>query len=475
MTARSTSNALLLALLAAACSMHASAQSPPGDVARVSLGIAVTPGSTCDAPKGLCITGVRPGGLADRAGAKAGDVLLTIDGATVDDLADLQTALGRAKPGQRTSLSLRRNRETLTVSAEPSPSDDQHASTPAMSEAPVKPALAFTIVEPTDVESLRARVASTDNSIELDHDVLSIVHRDTRDTVVVGGSLQLPMTRIQGTDIWHLLLQRPDWERAFFSYTFASTRATRLESAPMLEFRGARAPVIPRAVELRGRLETRTIRSKQLNEDRAVSIYLPPGRHKELPVLVMVDGSTTERFARVVDQLVANRIIKPIAIIGVHESHAAGSRPGIDRRSEEYVAFIAPDISSRHLRFFIEEVLPSITHDFGLSNRRIDRALFGFSNGAAFVSTVAVRHSDLFAHVLPFSFNLPKIEASRKPAAYHFAAGELEPMFLATTRAAHEQLRATGVSTVLRTYMSGHDPLLWELALSEVLPTIFAE
>jgi enterochelin esterase-like enzyme len=346
------------------------------------------------------------------------------------------------------------------------------ATSPALAQpTPVPP---FEIVQPASFDALRASVADRNDAISLDGDVLTIVHRDARDAVVIGGSLQMPMARAPGTDMWYLLLKRRDWDRSFFSYQFAASRATTLESGEMSEYRGPLAPILKRAATLKGRIVIRKISSKHLNEDRAVSVYLPPVTRRSLPVLFMTDGAVMEKFARVIEPLILGGAIEPIAIVGVHASTAPGTRPGIDGRSQEYVSLVAPDIAARHLQFFIDEVLPSMTSEYRLSERREDRAIFGFSNGAAFVTTVAARHGNLFSHALPFSFNLPKIESAKHDApTYHFAAGELEPYFLAATRNAHEQLSTSGTSSNLHTYMSGHDVLMWQLALCEYLPGIF--
>lgn len=339
---------------------------------------------------------------------------------------------------------------------------------------PISPRLPFEVVHPTNVDALRARMADRSDDVSLEGDILTITHRDTRDVVVLNGSLQNPMTRIAESDIWYLQLKRPDWDRAFFSYIFAEARATTLETAPMLEYRGRNAPALQRAASLTGRILVRTISSKHLNEDRAVSVYLPPRRQQSLPVLFMTDGAFLDRFARVVEPLIVAGRIEPIAIVGVHASTRPGTRPGIDERSQEYVAMVTPQTFVRHLRFFIEEVVPTMTREFQLSSRREDRALFGFSNGAAFASAAVARHPDVFAYALPFSFNLPRIESAKELGpAYFFAAGELEPHFLATTRNAHERLAESGTRSSLRVYMSGHDLMMWQLALSEYLPEIF--
>ena len=56
---------------------------------------------------------------------------------------------------------------------------------------------------------------------------------------------------------------------------------------------------------------------------------------------------------------------------------------------------------------------------------------------------------------------------------FFFAAGELEP-FLIMTRAAEARVRSWGAATSFEVYRSGHDPLLWSVALVDVMPHVFA-
>jgi S1-C subfamily serine protease len=64
-----------------------------------------------DAPNGLRVTSVVPGGPADRAGMRAGDHLLAIDGRRISTSADARRILRRRQPGEWVRLQFqRRNR-----------------------------------------------------------------------------------------------------------------------------------------------------------------------------------------------------------------------------------------------------------------------------------------------------------------------------------------------------------------------------
>jgi enterochelin esterase-like enzyme len=101
--------------------------------------------------------------------------------------------------------------------------------------------------------------------------------------------------------------------------------------------------------------------------------------------------------------------------------------------------------------------------------------LSGVSNGADFALAMAVGRPDLFGAVLPFSAGVPMLKFERKPGLprVYLAAGELEPPFAAVTRQAQALLSASGAEAVFTSYPSGHDFLMWELALVTYIPQVF--
>jgi Do/DeqQ family serine protease len=75
-------------------------QALTGEMAR-SLGL--------EAPRGVVVTEVWPGGPAARAGLAQGDVIVSVDGQEVDDEAGLNYRVGALGPGAETTLIVRRN------------------------------------------------------------------------------------------------------------------------------------------------------------------------------------------------------------------------------------------------------------------------------------------------------------------------------------------------------------------------------
>jgi Do/DeqQ family serine protease len=94
--------------------LGARTQAVTGEIAR-SLGLPL--------PQGALIADVWPGGPADRAGLRQGDVVTTVDGRTIVDAASLNYAVGNHRPGESVRLGVHRNggEQTLTLRAEAPP------------------------------------------------------------------------------------------------------------------------------------------------------------------------------------------------------------------------------------------------------------------------------------------------------------------------------------------------------------------
>ena len=83
-----------------------------------------------DRPEGVLVAEVYPGGPADRAGLKAEDVIISVDGQAVNDQAGLDYRIGGHHPGDQIALQVRHGPRSsaVTVRAEPplaTPSRDE--------------------------------------------------------------------------------------------------------------------------------------------------------------------------------------------------------------------------------------------------------------------------------------------------------------------------------------------------------------
>jgi serine protease Do len=70
-----------------------------------------------DKPQGGLVAEVVPGGPADEAGIKSGDVILEVQGVAVDTLGTLRNAIALMKPGETLSMKIRRNGQDIAVTA----------------------------------------------------------------------------------------------------------------------------------------------------------------------------------------------------------------------------------------------------------------------------------------------------------------------------------------------------------------------
>jgi serine protease DegQ len=62
--------------------------------------------------RGILLSGVLEGGPADRAGAKPGDILISINGQAIRDVRELLSKVAELKPGtEATFTGLRKNKE----------------------------------------------------------------------------------------------------------------------------------------------------------------------------------------------------------------------------------------------------------------------------------------------------------------------------------------------------------------------------
>ncbi len=66
---------------------------------------------------GVPLSGVRPGSPAEKAGVRAGDVIVEFDGVRVQNLTDFTEVLRSKAPGDEVEVAVRRGREVLRLRA----------------------------------------------------------------------------------------------------------------------------------------------------------------------------------------------------------------------------------------------------------------------------------------------------------------------------------------------------------------------
>jgi putative serine protease PepD len=85
---------------------------------RATLGItAQTAASQSGQDTGVAIVDVTPGGAAQKAGLKPGDVITAVNGTVTPDVQDLENQISTLKPGTKVTLTVMHNGSTKTVTA----------------------------------------------------------------------------------------------------------------------------------------------------------------------------------------------------------------------------------------------------------------------------------------------------------------------------------------------------------------------
>jgi serine protease Do len=95
-----------------------------GRVQRGRLGIYIqgvspelAPSFGLDKPRGALVSQIEPGSAADRAGLKAGDIVLKVDGKEVSESADLPRIIGDKQPGSKVALEIWREGKSREIVA----------------------------------------------------------------------------------------------------------------------------------------------------------------------------------------------------------------------------------------------------------------------------------------------------------------------------------------------------------------------
>jgi enterochelin esterase-like enzyme len=299
-------------------------------------------------------------------------------------------------------------------------------------------------------------------------------------------SLQLAMTRLDGSQFWAARRRLADVDRAMLSLFVA--KAERTPDHDIMRFRGANAPAAPLETlpgKLAGKLFDRELNSAALGETRRLSIYLPPGWSKERvwPALFLADNSASI-YAPMVDAMIATGAMAPIVLISAESGAPAvvGIAPtiyGPDLRSAEYLRNrVGGDARfNQHMTFFAEELTRYAIDEFAVSERREDRAVAGFSSGAVFALWAGLLHPQVYSYAIPMSPGMAVLKVDDLNhgvrARFRFAGGLYEPPFIATAQAAEAVLKLGGYDASGLYLSAGHDPDQWKIVMQAALIEIF--
>jgi S1-C subfamily serine protease len=111
--------ALVASQREAALTFHADAQGPAphGDMRSFNASLGTIPdyGGPGPGKKGVLLSGVRPGGAADKAGMKKGDILVRLGPSEIASVEDLMFVLNASKPGETVPATIVRDGKEVKV------------------------------------------------------------------------------------------------------------------------------------------------------------------------------------------------------------------------------------------------------------------------------------------------------------------------------------------------------------------------
>ena len=230
-------------------------------------------------------------------------------------------------------------------------------------------------------------------------DEVFLVHR------VFGLPDRLPLRRLRGTDLWHLVLELPEGSRV--EYQLEVVRGGQRErindplnphlarspmgSSSVCYAAGHQIPdwTVPDPEARPGSLVDMLVPSRALRRDAQVTLYLPARfrRTARYPLLIVHDGGDYLKYAAA--KTVLDNLIHRLDVAGIV---AAFMYPG--DRLAEYAN------SAAHARFLTAELLPRLEAELPLVAAPSGRCLLGASFGAVASLTTAYRYPEVYGSLV---------------------------------------------------------------------------
>jgi hypothetical protein len=272
--------------------------------------------------------------------------------------------------------------------------------------------------------------------------------------------------------VWGAVYRVPAIDQSIVTLTLPKT------DTPRLVYRGLHAPPPPeKANILQGVVTEIELDSVHLKAKRQVRIYAPKASVPAtgFPVVYLADGLNVDAYAAIVDKLITDGVIKPVVLVGI----AAGDGPALpgtfyDQRGREYIPTpgAVPADYLKHEAFVREEVMPLAERKYHASARPEDRMTSGFSNGAVWALSFALRHRDQFQHVAAFSIGMSRDYfdfSGPGPLNLYLEAGRFEGAFFSNTQATCQKAVTSGVKCGFMKLYAGHDSEAWVYAFAETM------
>ena len=229
------------------------------------------------------------------------------------------------------------------------------------------------------------------------------------------------MHRVEGTDFYFRSYELP--EKAVFTYRFSvfdesmtdpanpQTTGPEGDEHSMLVTTGWQAPSHLREPEgQRGSIETLQWQSEQLDNEREVQVYLPPGYDQSevrYPLLVVNDGGQALSLGEL-DKSLDNLIGNTVAPVIVAFVPVANWREFGGSKVAEYT------------RAQVEELIPLLDRTFRTDARRESRAVMGqdpYGSSAFAAMFLALHHPEIVSRAAAQSYEHGELEEALMAAA----------------------------------------------------------
>ena len=310
----------------------------------------------------------------------------------------------------------------------------------------------------------------------------------------------LPLTRMEGADIWTLTLSVPRDVEAVYSFLVERGGQVQRWSDPanparmggrdgesLLRLDRAPRADIHRPLAFDEVVEARLIEIDSTALDRTVqaTVFRAPGAADAAPLLILYDAFLWGERAPASDLLV--RLARQGAIPSTHLVL-------IDQLDPASAGHAYADQAD----FIVDELLPALGSGAGLTPRRETTLLAGASRRGLSASLTALTRPEAIGGVISLSgsfywsppdeppeWALRQLTAAPGEAArFHLAAGRLETVLtvtnqghvmLDTNQAMARALAAQGYPVELAVYPGGHDIAGWRGALADGLVALLGE
>lgn len=331
-------------------------------------------------------------------------------------------------------------------------------------------------VSPPDFTAAEAtrRLGSASLTFWVDGTLLRVAARAATPAVRLCCTVQPDMQAL-GEGLWGLTLAFPDLNRSVIGLQTSADKTTRLY------WHGPDAPAEPEAVaKLSGSLEEVEIDSAHLKARRNLTLYRPkrPAPSQGYPVVYMADGRSVGHFARIVERLIDEGVIRPVVLVGIWSGEGPATNGGFDQRNREYLPSpkVDPQAYADHEAFVLKDVMPLVEARYRVSTRRADRLTYGFSAGGSWSLSFALRHPDAFAQGAsagmsagPGSFTF----SGREDVKLYISAGRYDQFYSGAEKTCLKA-QVAGLTCHFTGMYAGHDLFVWNLALLDALKAVFS-